>query len=427
MGQLYTEYLKQWQEDGGGLFTNFTHIASPSKWGSWGTLEDLYQLNTPKAQAVKDLLPDPLLGVAPQANPDLSTILGDRPVQINVLANDIISGDDVTLKILTPPGKGTVEVLDNGTPTNVKDDLISYTPDANAIDQDEFTYQLVNSKGASSNATVQLTITPPPPPTNSTLRLEAENLELQGYQVEETAGSGASGGKQVSLKNTGYTEGSIVGQFTGTAGAYQVVVGYYDENDGQSSATVTVGGQSAQFIFDRDLPSNFTTPESLTARTVLQQVDLKPGDRFEIAAQMNQGEFARFDYIDFVPVPLAAPSAPEAVTDSVLGSSGVLTGDQDSNDATINGAAALDVLRYDSSWDFPMDPLPVDRSVLPDDPGWGFAVDPVQGDRPLDLSVSQLPQSVTGEPIKDYIDLDPDAAIAPFAICSRASNVLSSI
>jgi Ca2+-binding RTX toxin-like protein len=324
MGQLYAKYLQQWGLDGGGVFAHYTDVSNPNKWGSWGAKESLYQPNSPKAQVIRDLLIDPVSGISPQANPDLSTILGGQPVQIDVLANDIIS-DDVTLKIFTQPSKGTVEVLNNGTPANLKDDFISYTPNANASDKDEFTYQLINSKGTSSTAAVQLTITPPPPSTNSTLRLEAESLELQGYQMEQNEGSGASGGQQVSLKNTGYTEGSIAGQFTGAAGAYQVVVGYYDENDGQSSATVTAGGQSMQFTFDQDLPSDWTTPQSLTTRTVLQQVDLKLGDRFKIAAKMNQSEFARFDYIEFVPVSLAA-----SFTDSLsgLGENGVLTGDQ---------------------------------------------------------------------------------------------------
>lgn len=401
MGQLYAGYLQQWGLDGGGVFANFTDVATPSKWGSWGIKESLYQPNSPKAQVVQDLLIDPVSGISPQANPDLLTILGDRPVQIDVLANDLIS-DDVTLKILTQPSKGQVEVLDNGTPTNLKDDFISYTPDANASDKDEFTYQLVNSKGASSTATVQLTITPPSPPTSSTLRLEAENLELQGYQVEQNEGSGASGGQQVSLKNTGYTEGSIAGQFTGTAGAYQVVVGYYDENDGQSSATVTAGGQSMQFTFDQDLPSDWTTPQSLTTRTVLQQVDLKPGDRFEIAAQMNQTEFARFDYIEFVPVP---PLAPASFTDSLsgIGENGVLTGDQKndvlwgSDDQKIDGEADRDILAGDAGQN-----------------SWSFATNPAEGDRTLDFNVSQLLQSMTGQPIEDYINLDPNAAIAPF-------------
>lgn len=50
MGDLYTEYLTQWGELGGGLFMNFSHIEEPSQWGSWGILE--YQTQ-PRADAPK--------------------------------------------------------------------------------------------------------------------------------------------------------------------------------------------------------------------------------------------------------------------------------------------------------------------------------------------------------------------------------------
>jgi hypothetical protein len=50
MGELYLEYLNQWSDLGGGVFMNFSHIASPSQWGSWGILE--YQTQ-PRADAPK--------------------------------------------------------------------------------------------------------------------------------------------------------------------------------------------------------------------------------------------------------------------------------------------------------------------------------------------------------------------------------------
>lgn len=50
MGELYLDYLMQWDELGGGLFVNFSHIESPSRWGSWGVLE--YQTQ-PRSDAPK--------------------------------------------------------------------------------------------------------------------------------------------------------------------------------------------------------------------------------------------------------------------------------------------------------------------------------------------------------------------------------------
>jgi len=56
MGEIYREYLTQWQELGGGLFMNFSDIGQVSKWGSWGALEYLNQDSSPKYEALLDLI-----------------------------------------------------------------------------------------------------------------------------------------------------------------------------------------------------------------------------------------------------------------------------------------------------------------------------------------------------------------------------------
>lgn len=56
MGQIYEEYLNQWYELGGGLFSSFSDIDSSSKWGSWGVLESLYQDSSPKYDALINIL-----------------------------------------------------------------------------------------------------------------------------------------------------------------------------------------------------------------------------------------------------------------------------------------------------------------------------------------------------------------------------------
>ncbi|MDY6939510.1 MAG: tandem-95 repeat protein [Cyanobacteriota bacterium] len=56
MGQLYEEYFEAWQDVGGGLFANFADISESSKWGSWGTLEDVNDTGSPKYDAIIDAL-----------------------------------------------------------------------------------------------------------------------------------------------------------------------------------------------------------------------------------------------------------------------------------------------------------------------------------------------------------------------------------
>ena len=56
MGQLYQEYFEGWYERDGGLFVHFNDVGTPSKWGSWGALEDINQTSSPKYDALMDLL-----------------------------------------------------------------------------------------------------------------------------------------------------------------------------------------------------------------------------------------------------------------------------------------------------------------------------------------------------------------------------------
>ncbi len=52
MGTLYTSYLEGWDARGGGLFMHFTDIGSYSKYGSWGALEVIGQVASPKYNAL---------------------------------------------------------------------------------------------------------------------------------------------------------------------------------------------------------------------------------------------------------------------------------------------------------------------------------------------------------------------------------------
>lgn len=52
MGQLYEQYLQTWRDAGGGLFMNFTDISPYGNSGSWGALEHVNDLSSPKYEAL---------------------------------------------------------------------------------------------------------------------------------------------------------------------------------------------------------------------------------------------------------------------------------------------------------------------------------------------------------------------------------------
>ena len=145
---------------------------------------------------------------------------------------------------------------------------------------------------------------------NGSIRIEAEMLDLEGFQIESKSTSGASGNKLISLRKANSDLGKASGAFMWSEGFYFVQVGYYDENDGVSSATVKVGDDSQSFLFDQDLPGKKPSPKTHTTLLTHNGIHLKPGQRFEISAQADGKEFARFDYIDFIPVPVPGAGAP---------------------------------------------------------------------------------------------------------------------
>ncbi|MEM7581378.1 MAG: right-handed parallel beta-helix repeat-containing protein [Cyanobacteria bacterium P01_A01_bin.80] len=126
---------------------------------------------------------------------------------------------------------------------------------------------------------------------------EAEDLQLTNFEVESNIFS--SGDEHVA-QEAGSSEGIATGTFDGPAGIYQVKVSYYDENDGVSSADVTVNGDTQSFLFDQNLGSGGPELVTLTERITHEAMTLQQGDNFEIAVQRNDSEEARIDKIEFI-------------------------------------------------------------------------------------------------------------------------------
>ncbi|MBE9165386.1 tandem-95 repeat protein [Tychonema sp. LEGE 06208] len=98
----------------------------------------------------------------PVANND-STIVGQNPVNIDVLSNDTDpDGDSLILNIVTNPVNGTVVVNQNNTPDNPKDDFITYTPNIQFNNNvgDSFSYQVSDGQGGTATANVKLIFSP---------------------------------------------------------------------------------------------------------------------------------------------------------------------------------------------------------------------------------------------------------------------------
>jgi CSLREA domain-containing protein len=96
----------------------------------------------------------------PNAVDDTTAIAAYRSADINVLANDIDpEGDPLQLSIVSGPSNGAATVNNNGTPGNLTDDFITYTPTSGFCGTDSFVYRIDDGQGGTDTATVNITIT----------------------------------------------------------------------------------------------------------------------------------------------------------------------------------------------------------------------------------------------------------------------------
>ncbi len=81
----------------------------------------------------------------------------DTAVDIDILANDTGIPSDGTLTV-TDPASGTVVVNDNGTPDDITDDSVTYTPTTGFEGTDTFEYTVCDAFDNCSSATVTINV-----------------------------------------------------------------------------------------------------------------------------------------------------------------------------------------------------------------------------------------------------------------------------
>ncbi|MEL7332385.1 MAG: GDSL-type esterase/lipase family protein, partial [Cyanobacteria bacterium J06560_2] len=162
------------------------------------------------------------------------------------------------------------------------------------------------------------------PNTPTAFRIEAEDMTLSGYRTEDSPSlTFASGNAYTSLFSQGETEtGTATTQFSGATGTYDIVVAYFDEDDGISKFNLTHDGVEID-----DWEATNTTggiapsAQSLVLRT-LSNIQLTNGKSIQLTGTEDGGEAARIDYIEFIP---SSNSEPPTLPDGPLaGSNGIL-------------------------------------------------------------------------------------------------------
>ncbi|AOY81600.1 Ig-like domain-containing protein [Moorena producens JHB] len=194
----------------------------------------------------------------PEALDDTATTSEDTTVTIDVLDNDSDrDGDPLTLAIITNPSHGTAFVIDNDTPSDPTDDVITYTPNLNYTGSDQFTYLISDRNGGTDRATLNLNVTPvndPPDAVDDTVITDEEvavtidvlenDTDPEGDLLSLVVVSAPSNGTAV-VNNNG-TLDNINDDFItytpdpGFSGNDSFIYQVYDGTDGLDTATVDI-------------------------------------------------------------------------------------------------------------------------------------------------------------------------------------------
>ena len=131
-------------------------------------------------------------------------------------------------------------------------------------------------------------------------RIEAEAMSLDGYQITDVLPwEDASGGKAISCPADKCVAST---KFAGTAGWYNVVVQFFDQNNGVSSFQAFINAQEVgTWTADQWLPTRKPDSNSSTRQTVTG-LALRPGDEIRLVGIPDAGERAAIDYIEIRPV-----------------------------------------------------------------------------------------------------------------------------
>ena len=153
--------------------------------------------------------------------------------------------------------------------------------------------------------------------TGNPLMIEAEDItKVTGYRLENS--SVASGGKILSLVGKGSGEvGTASFTFEGESGNYNVILGTFDENDGQARFEVTKNNSLLSITdLNQNLGSKVANNKTKIERTVATEIAIAKGDHFTIKGIEVGSEHARFDFISFEPVDKVTSKPPITDTDN---------------------------------------------------------------------------------------------------------------
>jgi hypothetical protein len=116
------------------------------------------------------------------------------------------------------------------------------------------------------------------------VRIEAENMTKTGYETNEFEG-------ETCARATSNTPGNVRTTFTGASGTYDITVRYHDENDGQVTFNLQVGGFTVG-SWTANVDDHTWKTRTFTG------ISIANGAEIRVVAGREEGEHARIDYLE---------------------------------------------------------------------------------------------------------------------------------
>ncbi|MGI9475971.1 MAG: hypothetical protein ACR2PI_04645, partial [Hyphomicrobiaceae bacterium] len=146
-------------------------------------------------------------------------------------------------------------------------------------------------------------------PVATTIRIQAEDFDSSDVYATQTQGA-ADAGEVAFLPNNG-ASGSATYDLAGKgviAGLYNITLGYFDENDGESDIEILLDGNPiGAFTLDDDATSDNAAQAASFRSKTFTEIEVGVDGQMVINATTDAGEYARIDWIEFVPIEDGGP------------------------------------------------------------------------------------------------------------------------
>jgi hypothetical protein len=234
-----------------------------------------------------------------QADGGADTIIG-TPAALDGTAVTNFQADDEIVIVDENGAAQTSAVIVNVQPSST---VVTIDPDGNLTDNsDQFSVTLTEDDLQTTLENGVLTVAAAP--AAAPIRFQAEDFDASvGYGVQT---QNAAEGNEVAFLPSGGASGSATYDLAarGVApGVYNLTIGHFDENDGESNVTVTIDGVAiGSFTFDDDATSGNAAQASSFRTETFANVTVGENGQLVVAGTTDAGEFARLDWIEFVPV-----------------------------------------------------------------------------------------------------------------------------